>query len=652
MEQKSDVEYRAEKLYKSSREKFGYLIREVVSNAIHATVIRANQENNPHYTPTIDVVIDFRENNCEIVVTDNGEGFTNLNRKYFTHLDTKNPQKEELNFHPMGQGRLAIVFFSDKASYESVYKNKDGEYRKKLFNYPETSLPLFDIEQSEGTRTDKVDSETILTLKLNKQQTYKRANTFFSKYQDIERVKNWFIENFFPFFMENEKLQLSINFNGHKASINQNYIEKNVSSVPFKVSFERETNASYEFKLWLVKKEDKPKSINQITCFARHLQAEIEEAKIEYEIDLPIAYDWFLTAEYFDDNVDQKGDKIVIPRDHVDKIKLSLAAALNEHFASEIKKNRAETRKSIEIVKEKYLSLSAFLDEENAASANKILNETDLVSTAIDNKGKAERSYWVTQESDTEEIGKLLNSSLYIYVDHRKRILKKFEELIQKFDDAGIVKKELEDDIHDMFMKRGESFSTSKNKNHLHNLWIIDDKYTIFSETFRSHSTRKGQEASDIYLWSDDPNRPREILILELKSTSSAHNAGDKYESMVAQVKRYATQFYKQPEKVLNWHVDTDKILYFGVILARKSDINRELNSNNVGGTPHKIPFLDASYFFNDNFSTVSNSGEAPKYKEIRIEMYAYEDLHQLATSRNDVFFKLLKGEFSLVDEK
>ena len=31
MEQKSDVEYRAEKLYKSSREKFGYLIREVVS---------------------------------------------------------------------------------------------------------------------------------------------------------------------------------------------------------------------------------------------------------------------------------------------------------------------------------------------------------------------------------------------------------------------------------------------------------------------------------------------------------------------------------------------------------------------------------------------------------------------------------------------
>lgn len=119
----------------------------------------------------------------------------------------------------------------------------------------------------------------------------------------------------------------------------------------------------------------------------------------------------------------------------------------------------------------------------------------------------------------------------------------------------------------------------------------------------------------------------------------------------MAQVKRYAAQFYKQPTKVLNWDVDPDKILYFGIILARKSDINKELNSNNIGGSPYKIPFLDSSYFFNENFSIGVNSAATPQFKVIRIEMYAYEDIFQLATSRNDVFFRLLKGEFNIEDE-
>ena len=434
--------------------------------------------------------------------------------------------------------------------------------------------------------------------------------------------------------MENERLQLSINLNGQPANINQSHIEKNVTSIPFTVNFENELDASYDFKIWLVKKEDNPKTINQITCFARHLRAEIEEGRIEYEIDLPVAYDWFLTAEYFDDNVDQKGEKIDIPAGHVESIQFSLTTALDRHFASQIEENRAETRKSIETAKEKYHSLSVFMDEEKAASTNRILKETDLVSTAIESKGKAEKRYWMSQESETEEIGKLLNSSLHIYIDHRKRVLKKFEGLIRKFDEEGEVKNELEDDIHDMFLKRGENIRTSTNKNYLHNLWILDDKYTIFSETFGALSTRRGQEASDIYFWSDDPSRPRELLILELKSTSSAHNAGNKYESMVAQVKRYAAQFYRKPEQVLNWDVDPDRILYFGIILARKSDINKELNSNNIGGSPHKIPFLDSSYFFNENFSKGVNSAAAPQFKEIRIEMYAYEDIFQLATGQ------------------
>jgi hypothetical protein len=155
---------------------------------------------------------------------------------------------------------------------------------------------------------------------------------------------------------------------------------------------------------------------------------------------------------------------------------------------------------------------------------------------------------------------------------------------------------------------------------------------------------------SDIYLWIDDPDRVKELLILELKSTTSAHNAGNKYEGMLAQIKRYATQFYNDPSKILNWNVDTQKILYSGVILARKSDVFKELSSNNVSGVPNKIPFLESSYFFNEKFS-ISRTNSSPEFEDIRIEMYSYEDIYELAVNRNSVFFKLINGEYDLLNE-
>ena len=127
MEQKSDVQYRAEKEYKNSREKFSLLLREVISNAIHAVVIRQSKEES--FIPKISLTIDFDEENehCSIVLKDNGEGFTEQNSNYFNALDKKNKEKENFNFHPLGQGRLAIVYFTDSAEYETVYKNKDGQ---------------------------------------------------------------------------------------------------------------------------------------------------------------------------------------------------------------------------------------------------------------------------------------------------------------------------------------------------------------------------------------------------------------------------------------------------------------------------------------------------------------------------------------------
>ena len=183
----------------------------------------------------------------------------------------------------------------------------------------------------------------------------------------------------------------------------------------------------------------------------------------------------------------------------------------------------------------------------------------------------------------------------------------------------------------------------------MHNLWILDDKFTTFSNEFKVKSTKSGQPLSDVYIWADNPKKVKQILILELKSTTKAHNAANKEEGMVAQVKRYAQDFYKNPTKTLNWDVNTNQLQYTGIILARKSDIDKELTSNNISGYD-SIPFLENSYYNNNDAFSIDNS---PRNKiPIRIELYSFEDIYELAASRNEVFFKLLNTEYEVIEDK
>lgn len=117
---------------------------------------------------------------------------------------------------------------------------------------------------------------------------------------------------------------------------------------------------------------------------------------------------------------------------------------------------------------------------------------------------------------------------------------------------------------------------------------------------------------------------------------------------MTAQVKRYAQDFYKNPTKTLNWDIDTDRVQYTGIILARKSDINKELPSLNIGGNFNPIPFLSDSYYYDDSFPKDDNPRNK---KDIRLELYSFEDIYELAANRNEVFFKLLKKKFEFNED-
>jgi hypothetical protein len=72
-----------------------------VSNSIHAVLIKKKSHSeDTGFNPCISKDIKFDEKSASLVVKDNGDGFNEYNRKYFTHLDDRNPEKEKLKFHP------------------------------------------------------------------------------------------------------------------------------------------------------------------------------------------------------------------------------------------------------------------------------------------------------------------------------------------------------------------------------------------------------------------------------------------------------------------------------------------------------------------------------------------------------------------------
>ena len=661
MEQTSNVYNRAEKEYKNGREKFYLLLREILSNSIQAVLIRKEKEKEKRraYSPELTLVISVYDKECRIVLEDNGEGFTRINSNCFDELDKKNLEKLKYNFHPLGQGRLAIVYYTDEAYYETVYRNDEGELKKKEFQYPNPNEGLFSLALFEDDITDVKDTYTKLKIVINQQNKYSRAKTFFKKHESINELKQWFIENFFPYIVTNDDLKVHLIYNNEKETITQKSIENETEQVDFTAA--PDGNDNYGFKIWLIKSNDALRGDNPITCFARCLKAELANGKLFYNIDSENGFLLYLTSDYFDDNVDNKGERIEISSDAISEINNCLKMELDKRFKDIIENNQKTTQRNYDSFKKKFPSLDAFLPSESLASGNNIVDEDTLIKTAIETKGKYEKKFWTQMNKpinekeekpydESEECQKLLNSSLHIYVKHRERVLERLHDLIRKYDDEGNDKSELESSVQELLFRRGETLKDSDNINHLHNLWILDDKFTTFSDSMKAKSTKSGEKRSDIYIWADDLEDVKQLLILELKSTNKAHNAGDKYESMIAQVKRYAKDFYNNPVKTLDWDVNTTKVQYLGIILARKSDIKKEVTSPNVNGTYESIPFLEDSFYKDDFY--YPNENDTKLKVSIRIELYSFEDIYKLASSRNSVFFKLLKKEFGVSEDE
>lgn len=636
MQHRSEVERRAEKEYKNRKHGFSYLLREVLSNALHSCLISKDC-----MRPTIGLRISHEENKTSIELSDNGEGFTKENYDCFEVLDSLNVKKENRRFSPKGQGRLAIVYYTDSCQYFSTFQENGSVYLR-TFVYPKRDEPgLFDASEC----SESADSEIITKVSMicSSQQKQLRAKTFFSEHDSAQKIKTWVLSNFMPLFLhydqeenlERRNIVLDITFNEETAKISREDLNQDAERLEFSLSLD---GKEYPFCLWLLKDSNEGGELQTISC-ARGLVVAVKPHDLKYDFSAKEKFEVFVTSTYFDDRVSSIGDAVELENEIYEAINGAICKELDARFAPEIRENREKTKKHFLDYEKELPLFSQFLDPNVLAeSSRRTLGKKEIEAQACEKKTKEELKYFRGEKS--EQANLVIRSGLAVYVKHRKTILEEFAMLLEQYE----LKNPLEKEVHELICPPGDYFNGNDEDYFKHNLWIVDDKFAHFSFT---HSATTGESLPDIsiHAYADNNEQPTEVVFIELKRPLGAHNAGAREEDMTDQVFRYAKDFFKSGKgrgpNGRQIEIDISNCRFFGYILAGRDDIEKERrirHDKDAGDQYHKIPFLSNSYYRDID---IAGYGQNPKM--MRIEMYAYLDLKKLCQNRNKVFFSLLE---------
>ncbi len=603
----TDIQNRASKIYK--RKSFDFLLKEMITNAIHSCIISEKIDK------PVSLNIIEKDNEYTIEIQDYGEGFTDNNIECFDILDRENINKKNLGFQSFGQGRLSLVYFANQGEYTSYFKENDKIYCRK-FNYPKNEL--FDKNKQEVTKDIPIDLITLLKITINSNDKIDRIKKFLIKYDNIQSIKEYFLVNFFP-LIQFIDLQISYKNNTEKLSKTTDFDKET-----FNIKIE---DKEYNFTLYILNAD---KNYNEIKCFAKGLLCKLNKNdKIIYNLK-NINKIFYLESDYFNNIVDEIGENIECEESILNEIKSNIKIILDNKFKNEIAENKNKTNKNLEEFCKKRPSFKAFITKDELTNNDEI-DFNEIQKIASQNKIIAESDFW--DNKDSKYKNDIIKSGLFTYFKHRENILKLFkDDFLNSLNEDGEKKTQNEDKIHEiLFHKQKEIYNNDIDVYFNHNLWLIDDKFSLFKN---AKSSIKGENLSDIYLYCDNDNAD-EIVIIELKSSHKAHNTNE----MIKQVNDYAIDIYSQKNNTLQGCItNTEKCRYYGYIIASKDDIEKSIkHARSQGSMPSKIPFLYDSYYIYHKFE--------PKNEvlvDIKIELISYKDLYYLSNKRNERIINLM----------
>jgi anti-sigma regulatory factor (Ser/Thr protein kinase) len=534
----------------------------------------------------------------QLIISDNGEGFTKENTKSFEKYKSTHKQK----FGAKGIGRFLFLKLFDKVSIDSLDKNIK-----------------FDINDVKvANRIDDNSKKTIINF-LN-------PNDVFIK---LDNIENNIKEHFLPYFhlmktRKEQEIKISLTANGENIFMISSINIPNFKTDTFQVKRHKFTinyildhyensknNCFYCADDRVVLKNNttqkqkpqltKLKSFNDVNILfllsGKYLNTKVIDSRDNFEIYPKNKKSMFEELSW-DDIQDKLNEKLK-------KILLDNGIDI-EHEAKE----KLNTAKEKAPYLSKYLTDNPYAksSEKLIESAEKILYEDKKILR--ENKHKSQQEY-------NQKLSRVTHTELAEYIFDRQKII----DNLKKITNENILEKE----IHNLFMKKN---TTDSNENYRsNNLWLFDDRFMVYDNVFSDkHIKDIFPELSDnlkrpdlLSIVSNTYNKDKitDIVIIELKRPN------DKITPMGAEEQLIDYASY------VNSTNSSSKIrIWAYAFLKFNNDTCRRLTNNDY----NKIP-TQSKYEIYYKYNKASN---------VIINFMDYKALADDANTRNKTFMNIL----------
>ena len=379
----------ATSFYKNKRNAVELILREAISNAIHACIIQYKQNENNKYLPEISIIINSEEKSIKI--EDNGIGFSEDDKRLFFDIAKSNILKQENKLPSKGLGRLVFIYFAKNIHYETTHNKKFIS-----FEYPQQEDNLFKIYNQEFENTDKENGTSLI---LNMDEKY--LKTFIKKYANpIEKFEEWIIDNFAFLLYDFKELKIS-------ASIDKKIKEMQFSNIDKKEFNIKIYDKEFPIEIIIVNS----KSNLDIKLVAHKL---LIEKKIDYDrIINSLNKKIYISSPLLDDRITADGLNAEI-EDIKSELEEEITKVLDKEFDELIAKQREKSRENLSVTKSELPFLAEFMPDFESINGYKIKSKTDFIQDAINEKGKLEQNFWESKDEQLDT--RLQKSSLYLYV--------------------------------------------------------------------------------------------------------------------------------------------------------------------------------------------------------------------------------------------
>ncbi|MGX2973147.1 ATP-binding protein [Helicobacter sp. T3_23-1059] len=591
----------ATNFYKSKKNAVELILREAISNAIHACILEHRQQNQ-RYLPKIYIHINSQNNSIKII--DNGIGFSESDKKIFFDIAQSNSLKQENSLPSKGLGRLVFVYFGKNISFSTAHNKQSFS-----FIYP----PEIDLFTTINEQHQNTSNPNGTTLNLNVDENY--METFIKKFKVIDDFEEWILDNFAFLLYDFNDLKIHIDIDNNAKNIEISKINKKEFSIQI-------NNQQYNLEILIV---DSNANLD-IKLVAHKL---LIDKRVKYDRTIKgLKKKVYIASPLLDDRITPDGLNAEID-DIKQDLEQEITKILDIEFAELISKQREESCNNLSNTKNELPFLAEFMPSFDSVTGHKIQQKRDFIQEAIKEKADLEQKFWESDDSQLDT--RLQKSALYLYVKHRERVLALLEKMMG---DSSFK----EDDFHQLLTDRKcENLEVAN-----HNLWLLDDKFSYF---FEAHNAQSGESNVDIefYLnpFINDEGEPTHIVLVELKRLTKAHNAGE----MIEQLKKYATQIYKNAKTKGGVNIQVEKCQFFGYIIADINDIKKEENSQDEGKFK-PIPYTESSFEGIVSFMSPKDS-RIP----LNITLLSAQDLLKIAKLRNKTLFEILNMTNPKIDE-